>query len=56
MTLLAPKIAYASRRMRSALTREASVVGFMPSSRAAPRDPETRPPLARRAASMFVRS
>ena len=56
VAVLLPQIAYRSRRMPSAWMREASVVGFMPSSCAAPRDPETRPPLARRAASMFARS
>ena len=56
LTIQAMKTAYACRRMPSAWMREASVVGFMPSSCAAPRDPETRPPLARRAASMFTRS
>ena len=56
LTIQAMKTAYPCRRMPSAWMREASVVGFMPSSCAAPRDPETRPPLARRAASMFTRS
>ena len=56
VAVLPLQIAYPCRRMPSAWMREASVVGFMPSSCAAPRSPETRPPLARRAVSMLARS